>query len=129
MYCVPLQGAPGSAEYLENVQVLTREAAFMLSLPAHLRAHTATPLGCVWGEVGGQWWVTKLVMPLVRGLDLGRYLQEFHGNMDEQVVLEVMLGLVCDVADVHELGLLHLDLKPANAMLRCGLRDGGMTGE
>lgn len=66
-------------------------------------------------EVGSIDGVYYFSMPLVKGHTLGSMLDDHP--MAEVVILPLMLKL-CDAIDyAHRLGLLHLDLKPANVLL------------
>ncbi len=53
-------------------------------------------------------------MPLLRGTTLA---QTLHGALAEGTAIELTLTLARAVAYAHSLGLLHLDLKPANVLL------------
>jgi len=53
-------------------------------------------------------------MPLLRGATLA---QTLHGALAESTAIELALTLARAVAYAHSLGLLHLDLKPANVLL------------
>ncbi|WP_386070964.1 protein kinase [Tahibacter sp. UC22_41] len=53
-------------------------------------------------------------MPLLRGATLA---QTLHGALAESTAIELTLTLARAVAYAHSLGLLHLDLKPANVLL------------
>lgn len=53
-------------------------------------------------------------MPLLRGTTLA---QTLHGALAESAAIELTLTLARAVAYAHSLGLLHLDLKPANVLL------------
>jgi serine/threonine-protein kinase len=54
-----------------------------------------------------------LVMELVDGPDLHRYLQE-HGRLDPERTSEILMAVTAAVARAHDAGIIHGDLKPAN---------------
>ncbi|MFT5683372.1 MAG: putative ATPase, partial [Myxococcota bacterium] len=56
-----------------------------------------------------------LVMPLVEGPSLDRFLQAYRPNESEAITL--FRAITEGVAHAHEHGLIHRDLKPANVLL------------
>ncbi|MBX3274372.1 MAG: tetratricopeptide repeat protein [Sandaracinaceae bacterium] len=63
-----------------------------------------------------------LVMPRLRGKDLGRLLRE-GGRMSASRVVELLAGPAAALDLVHHAGMLHRDVKPANLILET-LADG-----
>ncbi len=57
-----------------------------------------------------------LVMELVEGPSLARIMQ--RGNMDTDTALGLLDGVASGLDTMHKLGIGHLDLKPANVILR-----------
>jgi hypothetical protein len=66
-------------------------------------------------EIGREQGLTYIAMQLVRGRTLAEHLRERRFAGEEAVAL--MLGLCDAVGYAHRLGLLHLDLKPANVII------------
>jgi len=60
--------------------------------------------------------VTCLVMEYVEGRTLAEELQD--GPLPEARVREILTGLADGLGHVHAAGLVHLDVKPSNVMLR-----------
>ena len=57
-----------------------------------------------------------LVMELVDGMDIGQLLQQY-GPLDADMTLHLMTSLLDTIGYLHEQGILHLDIKPANIMV------------
>lgn len=55
-------------------------------------------------------------MELLDGVDLQRLVDE-HGPMPEERVVHVLEQVCASLAEAHELGLIHRDVKPANIVL------------
>lgn len=66
-------------------------------------------------EVGSIDGVHYFSMPLVEGRSLADQLQ--HGPLDAHAAVKLMRELCDAIGYAHRLGLLHLDLKPANVLL------------
>jgi serine/threonine protein kinase len=61
-----------------------------------------------------------LVMTYDYGKILAKYLQAKDGKMSEQFMLTVFPPLLGGIALIHSKGLLHLDIKPQNILIRPG---------
>jgi serine/threonine-protein kinase len=67
--------------------------------------------------------LTYLVMELVTGEDLARHLR-VHGPMPFQQLGKIVIQVCASLAEAHQKGIVHRDVKPENVMLVRG-RDGG----
>jgi hypothetical protein len=63
-----------------------------------------------------------LVMDYEEGRDLRWYIKKYEGRMSEKFIRTVFPQLLEGLKALHELNLLHLDIKPANIYLRPGGR-------
>jgi hypothetical protein len=61
-----------------------------------------------------------LVMQYEQGKDLRWYLKRQGGRLPERFIRAVFGELLQGLRELHNLGLLHLDIKPANILLRPG---------
>lgn len=61
-----------------------------------------------------------LVMTYDYGKILGAYLKEKEGSLSEQFLLRVFPSLLKGIKVIHQRGLLHLDIKPQNILIRAG---------
>ena len=61
------------------------------------------------------------VMRYYRGTSLQAYLKKLGKYRDEKFILNIFLPILKGLQTVHEMGLLHLDIKPGNIYLRQGL--------
>jgi serine/threonine protein kinase len=61
-----------------------------------------------------------LVMTYEYGKILGEYLKDKAGSLSEQFLLTVFPALLNGLKVIHERGLLHLDIKPHNILIRAG---------
>lgn len=61
-----------------------------------------------------------LVMTYDYGKILGQYLKERESGLSEQFLLTVFPALLGCLRVIHEQGLLHLDIKPQNILIRPG---------
>jgi hypothetical protein len=57
-----------------------------------------------------------LVMELLEGSDLARFTLE-RGRLDEATIMDIAVPIASALAAVHDSGMLHGDLKPANVFL------------
>jgi serine/threonine protein kinase len=60
-----------------------------------------------------------LVMELLEGSDLARFTVE-RGRLDEATIMDIAVPIASALAAVHDAGMLHGDLKPANVFLSRG---------
>jgi serine/threonine protein kinase len=61
-----------------------------------------------------------MVMEYQPGENLENYIRKHNGNLSEQFIRTVFPPLLEGLRVVHEAGLMHLDIKPANIHLRPG---------
>lgn len=61
-----------------------------------------------------------MVMEYVRGINLQDYIRRHKGGLSEKFIYHVFLPLLDGLKLIHEKGLLHMDIKPANIHLRPG---------
>ncbi|WP_096701292.1 bifunctional serine/threonine-protein kinase/formylglycine-generating enzyme family protein [Magnetospirillum sp. 15-1] len=61
-----------------------------------------------------------LVMEFIPGRTLGDLAMDGGGRLTEAVLRPLLDGILKGLADVHAKGLLHLDIKPDNIMIRDG---------
>jgi hypothetical protein len=59
-----------------------------------------------------------LVMRYERGRTLQEHIRKYQGRLNERFLAELFGRLLDGLDDVHDNGLLHLDIKPANIYLR-----------
>ncbi|MBI4693598.1 MAG: protein kinase [Gammaproteobacteria bacterium] len=59
-----------------------------------------------------------IVMDFEEGESLAHHLRRIATPLTEQQILEIMLPIMRGLLEVHEKGILHLDIKPANIFLR-----------
>ena len=59
-------------------------------------------------------------MSYQRGISLQAYIKKKDSNRSEKFLISVFLPILDALKAVHEMGLLHLDLKPGNIYLRQG---------
>lgn len=63
-----------------------------------------------------------MVMDYHRGRDLRWYIKKYSGRMSEKFILTVFPQLLEGLGAMHKSKLLHLDIKPANVLIRTGGR-------
>jgi serine/threonine-protein kinase len=73
-------------------------------------------------DVGIQQDIPYLVMELLEGEDLASRLVK-QGSLSEVELIEVMVPVVAGLAAVHDAGVLHRNLKPANIFVAKGRND------
>ena len=73
-------------------------------------------------DVGIQEDIPYLVMELLEGEDLASRLTK-HGALTEAELVEVMIPVVAGLSAVHDAGVLHRNLKPANIFIARGRND------
>ncbi len=61
-----------------------------------------------------------MVMDYVRGINLQDYIKRHKGGLSEKFIYHVFLPLLDGLKLIHDKGLLHMDIKPANIHLRPG---------
>ncbi|MCP5022116.1 MAG: serine/threonine protein kinase [bacterium] len=61
----------------------------------------------------GRWWYA---MELVEGISLGERIQE-RGPLDEREALRMFIPLADALQHLHEVGVVHRDVKPANILI------------
>lgn len=60
---------------------------------------------------------TALVLELISGRTLAEFWPEKRGRMPVQLALQVITDVARALVHVHEQGIIHLDLKPANILI------------
>jgi len=71
-------------------------------------------------DVGVHQDIPFLVMELLEGTDLEALLQDNHGPLNENLILDIMVPVVAGLIAVHDAGIVHRDLKPGNIFLAKG---------
>ncbi len=61
-----------------------------------------------------------MVMEYVRGINLLDYIRRHKGGLSDKFLYHVFIPLLEGLKMIHERGLLHMDIKPANIHLRPG---------
>ncbi len=61
-----------------------------------------------------------MVMEYHEGVNLQSYIKKHKGNLSEPFIKAVFLPLLDGLKQIHQQGLLHLDIKPSNIHLRSG---------
>jgi len=61
-----------------------------------------------------------MVMPFVEGHDLRWYIKKKSGGLSERFLRTVFPPLLLGLKELHDRNMLHLDIKPANILLRPG---------
>jgi len=94
----------------EGRQRFVREArlASQMTSPGLVRVHD-------YGELEGR---PYYVMELCRGEDLGRRLR--RGPLEPERALRLLAGVADALAEIHSLGIVHRDVKPANLVFQAG---------
>ncbi|MDH5649656.1 MAG: serine/threonine protein kinase, partial [Gammaproteobacteria bacterium] len=59
-----------------------------------------------------------MVMEYEKGKSLNQYLKEAGGKLTEKKLMNIFLPLLTGLQEVHQAGLLHLDIKPGNIYMR-----------
>jgi serine/threonine protein kinase/class 3 adenylate cyclase len=73
-------------------------------------------------EVNEDGGIHYLALEFVPGQSVGKMLKE-RGKLEERVALSVMADVARALADAHERGIVHRDVKPDNILIAdCGLR-------
>ena len=72
-----------------------------------------------------------IIMEYVEGQTLDLLITKQHGPMPVQFTLEILWHLAVGLRAVHEKGIIHRDMKPANVMVgvnhRCKITDFGVA--
>ena len=99
--------------YLEGLQRFENEAKALVELPPH--PNIVSCHGCF--QADG---TAYLVMDLERGMPLSELLkcrEEDQRPLNEEEMLAIVLPLLSGLRHVHEAGMLHRDVKPANVII------------
>lgn len=67
-----------------------------------------------YGEIDGELYIAT---QLIHGRDLRRLLED-EGALDQEPALQLLAQIASALADAHEAGILHRDVKPANILVR-----------
>ncbi len=108
MAIVPLPGQPGEhyewgrQQFLKEVRALAR-----------FRHHNIVRV-LRFLELNG---TAYMIMDYESGQGLHDYIEK-HGQPDERMLMQVFVPMLNGLQAVHQAGLLHLDIKPANIFLR-----------
>jgi len=81
--------------------------------------HTAIVRVLTFFEANG---TAYMVMEYVVGRTLRAALRDHPGGMPEPDIRRILSGILSGLAAVHEAGMMHLDIKPANVLVRDGTR-------